>query len=275
MILIIRGHIRESFSTSRLRDFVKKIYIMNPELKIFIHTWSKFSNNISWRNIINYDIPVTEEIIYNYFYEIKNIIKHIIIDDDTNIELIGNTIGNINNGPMPIIGWKNYWYGKYKIIEYIHNNIDTNEMVINTRFDIMNVLPAYIIENKAFIKKNITSKSLFIKPIINNNNAEEIVIDFIKNNIGIKFTKNILLFNAECNGIDNIYVGNIETMYTLIHHFFYDLDNVLIENNNTVNQEKLVYRVNNQLFENSNETPQKSINIFNVVSKSQRKMIYI
>ena len=52
--------------------------------------------------------------------------ENIIIDDDATIQLIGNLNGNINNGPMPIIGWKNYWYGKYKIIEYkqIYNKIN-------------------------------------------------------------------------------------------------------------------------------------------------------
>ena len=241
MILIIRGHIRDSFSSTILRDFIKKIYKMNPDLKIFIHTWSIFSNNISWRDIKKYDVPVTEEIIYNYFYEIKDIIKHIIIDDDTQIELIGNKTGFINNGPMPLIGWKNYWYGKYQIIDYIYNNIESDEsdeLVLNTRFDIMNLLPSYILSNISFIETN-----------INIHNTEEIILDFIKNNIDVKFTKNILLFNAECHGIDNIYIGNIKTMYTLIRHFFYELDNILIENNDIIHQEKMVYRMNNQLFD--------------------------
>ena len=124
---------------------------------------------------------------------------------------------------MPIIGWKNYWYGKYKIIDYLYNmNINENEMIVNCRVDVMS----------------------------NSNSFDEaFIINFIKNNSKIIFTKNIFLFNDETNGIDNIYIGNINTQYKLINKFFYELDDILIKNNNTTNQERLVYRINNILFD--------------------------
>lgn len=223
MILIIRGHIRKSFEKKELYNLVKKLHIMIPDVKIFIHTWNIFSNNISWRKININNKSVNEKIIYDYFGDLKHLIKHIIIDDDSKIKLIGNLCGNINNGRMPIIGWKNYWYGKYKIIDYLHNiNIDENEMVVNCRFDVMN----------------------------NSNNLNEnIIVNFIKNNSKTIFTKNVFLYNCEKNGIDNIYIGNINTQYKLISKFFYELDYILIENNNTINQERLVYRINNILFD--------------------------
>jgi len=71
----------------------------------------------------------------------------------------------------------------------------------------------------------------------------------IKNNSKTIFTKNIFLFNHEHNGIDNIYIGNINTLYKLINKFFYELDDILIKNNKTINQERLVYRINNSLFD--------------------------
>jgi len=55
--------------------------------------------------------------------------------DDSKINLIGNLYGNINNGPMPIIGWKNYWYGKYKIINYLHENIENKVKLLNAAID--------------------------------------------------------------------------------------------------------------------------------------------
>lgn len=223
MILIIRGHIRQSFETKQLYNLVKELYIIFPDLKIFIHTWNIFSNNISWRNITINEQNVNDKIIYDYFDDLKHLVKHIIIDDDSKINLIGNLCGNINNGPMPIIGWKNYWYGKYKIIDYLYNiNIDENEMIINCRFDV----------------------------ISNSNNFDQaFIVNFIKNNSKTIFTKNIFLFNHEHNGIDNIYIGNINTLYKLINKFFYELDDILIKNNKTINQERLVYRINNSLFD--------------------------
>jgi len=124
---------------------------------------------------------------------------------------------------MPIIGWKNYWYGKHKIIDYLYNsNIDENEMIVNCRFDIM----------------------------CNSNSFDEnTIINFIKNNSKIVFTKNIFLFNDETHwGIDNIYIGNVNTMYKLTNKFFNDLDDILIKNNDVFHQEILVYRINNILF---------------------------
>ncbi len=223
MILVIRGHIRNAFETKNLYNLIKKLHDMFPSLKIFIHTWNIFANNISWRNINVNEQIVNDEIIYDYFDDIKHLIKKIIIDDDTNINLIGNLRGNINGGPMPIIGWKNYWYGKHQIIDYLYNsNIDKNEMLINCRFD-----------------------------VISNSNSfdEATIIDFIKNNTNIKFTKNIFMFEDENHcGIDNIYIGNVKTMYKLVNKFFYELDDILNKNNNTIHQEMLVYRINSVLF---------------------------
>ena len=224
MILIIRGHIRNSFETKNLHNLVKELHIIFPDLKIFIHTWNIFANNISWRDITINEQNVNDKIIYDYFDDLQHLIKNIIIDDDTKINLIGNLSGKINNGLMPIIGWKNYWYGKHKIIDYIYNiNTDDSEMIVNFRFDIFNN---------------------------SNNFNEEIIVNFIKNNSGIIFKKNIFLFDDDRHlGIDNIYIGNINTMYKLINKFFYELDDILIENNVTIHQEILVYRINNILFE--------------------------
>lgn len=223
MIIVIRGHIRNSFKTRELYNIVEKLYNIFPDLKIFIHTWNIFANNISWRTIdLNNDV-VNEEIIYNYFDKLSSCIKHIIIDDDTNINLIGNLNGTINNGPMPIIGWKNYWYGKYKIIDYINNQFNyEEEMIVNLRFDLM------------------CNSNYF---------NDELIFNFINNNSQIKFTKNVFLFDHECFGIDNIYIGNIYTMYKLTHIFYSELDDILSKNTDTINQEKLVYRINSKLFD--------------------------
>ena len=222
MIIVIRGHVRNSFETNQLYNFIEEVHNIYPDLKIFIHTWNIFANNISWRNIDVNSAQVNEERINNYFGKLSNCIKHIIIDNDKDIKLIGNLVGTINTGPMPIIGWKNYWYGKYKIIDYIYNEEKYDEeTVVNLRFDLFS----------------------------NSNNFDKnLIIDFIKKNNEINFTKNQFLFDYEANGIDNIYIGNINTMYKLTNNFFYELDDILCKNNNTRNQERLVYRINEQIF---------------------------
>jgi len=219
MILILRGHIRNSFDTNELYTLIKAIYTIFPDLKIFIHTWNVFSNNISWREITVNNTPVTFQTIFDYFKDLKVIIKGIMIDNDRTIPLIGKLDGNINGGPMKLIGWKNYWYGKYKIVEYLHGKINKEEMVINCRFDVLNNSNSFTVHS-------------IIKFIINNNTKN----------------KNTFLFEDETCGIDNIYMGTIETMYILSHKFHYNLDAILQKHNNVVNQEKLVFRINKELF---------------------------
>jgi len=223
MILILRGHIRESFNTKDLYNFIKDLYNKFTDLKIYIHTWNIFANNLSWRKIEKNNNIVNNKIIFNYFNDLKYLIKIIIIDDDSKINLIGNLNGNVGLSKMPLKGWKNYWYGKYNVINYIYNtNIDKNKFVINTRFD------------------------LFSNSCSSNFNYIQI-INFIKNNNKNLFIKNKFLIDKYCNGIDNIYIGNINTMYKLIHKFYYELDKILIDHNNYSNQEYLVFIVNSEI----------------------------
>ena len=246
MILILRGHIRNSFETKCLYNLIKKIHMICADLKIFIHTWNIFANNISWRNININEQPVNDKIIYEYFDDLKDLIQEIIIDDDNKINLIGNLNGNINNGPMPIIGWKNYWYGKHKILDYLYNkimdkNVDTitNETIDET-----------IDEN---IDENIDEMIINCRfDIISNSNSfcKEQVINFINKNSKTIFKKNIFIYNDEKHfGIDNIYLGNINTMYKLTNIFFNEFDDILVKHNDTIHQEFLVYRINNILFD--------------------------
>ena len=105
--------------------------------------------------------------------------------------------------------------GKY------NQNIYNTETVINFRFDILD-------NSNTFEKDKIYT--------------------FIKNNKNHTFTKNIFMFDYECNGIDNIYIGNTYTMYKLANTFYYNLDDILSKNTNTIHQERLVYRINLLLF---------------------------
>ena len=226
MILIIRGHIRNSFVSKELYNFVKELYTIFANLTIYIHTWNIFSNNISWRDIKTDDNIVEPSHIFYYFNDLKHLIKTIIIDDDSKIDLIGNLDGNVGKSKMPLKGWKNYWYGKYSIINYIYNtHTDKNEFVINTRFDLFSNSCSYNYDYAQIIK-------------------------FLKKNYRNVFTSNKFLRNEYFGGIDNIYIGNIDTMYTLISKFHKELDNILICNNSHADtgQEYFVFLLNTSLF---------------------------
>jgi len=221
-ILMIRGHIRDSFSNKQLYTLIKNINNSVPNLKIYIHTWNIFANSLSWRQVNpNYTL-VTENTIYEYFNDIAYLISKIIIDDDTKIKLIGNLENKICG--VSKIGWKNYWYGKFKLIEYIYNQrINQNSLIINLRFDVLT--------NSCPIKSND-------------------ILNLINNNKNTKFNKNVFLKDDFYVGIDNFYLGNIITMYKLISYFYYNLDSILKMIVEFKNQEQLVFIINNYLFKN-------------------------
>jgi hypothetical protein len=222
MILVLRGHIRDAFNNEDLYNLVSRIYLLIPHLEIFIHTWSIKQNNISWRRINKDDTPINTDIIKNYFKNLTTLIKHIIIDDDTTIPIKGNTEGVINRGHMPILGWKNYWYGKYQIINYIFmNEINHEKLVVNTRFDVLS--------------------GRF--PLEANN-----IINFIEGQGKEPKETNKFISDVNGYGIDNIYIGSINTQYKLIHHFHENLDLIIQNNRSTNEQEFLVFKENAKLF---------------------------
>ena len=234
-ILFLRGHIRNSFSDNNLYLLVKGIYNIYENLEIVISTFNIVQNNISWRKIDSINVEVDETFINNYFKDLSHLIKIKIITDDSKINLIGNLTGNVANSKAPLIGWKNYWYSKFKGIEYINNNYkNKNIHVLNLRFDIFN--------NSNNIHKN------YILKLLHEN----------KNTI---FKKNIFYKNYECPGIDNIYMGSIFTQYKLISKFYYKLDDILKKCDKKLrNQEFLVFRENKSLF-----LSRKRLNIYKIM----------
>ena len=220
MKIILRGHIRNSFNDKRLYDLLHNILKLTGSLEIYIHTWNIYQNSLSWRPIKENRNVVDESIIYSYFGDLKPYIKIVIIDDDEKIHLIGKTDGILKNTPRtPLIGWKRYWYGKFKIIEHLYNSYsDKSETILNTRFDIL-------------CNSN---------PI----NREDI-LKFVEENKDKKFTKNKFL-KVMGGGMDNIYFGSINTQYILTYHFHYDLENIV--NNSKELQEATVLEKNNLLF---------------------------
>jgi hypothetical protein len=220
MKIILRGHIRNSFDDKRLYDLLHQILKITGSLEIYMHTWNIYQNSLSWRPLKENKNVVNESIIYSYFDDLKPYIKMLIIEDDEKICLIGKTNGILHNTPRtPLIGWKRYWYGKFKIIEYVYNNYtDKNETILNIRWDIL-----------------CNSNPL---------NRQDI-IKFIQENKDQKFTKNKLL-KVTGGGVDNIYLGSINTQYILAYHFHHHLDDIVTKSKEA--QEGTVLEKNNLLF---------------------------
>jgi hypothetical protein len=218
IIIILRGHIRNSFDNDKLYNLIKKISL-NYNISIYIHTWNIQQSNISWREVEQINNIIKTDMIHNYFKDLSFTIKNIIIDDDTEIELIGNTIGTI--GPKcPIIGWKRYIYCLYKIIDHV-KNYSTEEFILNIRFDIL-------------------SNSIEM--------TETQIINFVNKNINNQFKKNRFIYDNLNYGLDNAFCGNSFTIYKLCKYFNEDLDAIISKYKYIQNQEYLLFIENELIF---------------------------
>jgi len=166
---------------------------------------------------------VTEESIRAYFQDVP--IRHIQIDNDTDLPLIGNQEGTIWGGSMPLLGWKRYWYNQHAAIEYVHQlaTYSDNATVLNLRFDVL--------KNSNHVHYPLGQIHAFVRHYRNQT-----------------FTKNRFIRDKEWWGIDNMYIGSMFTMRILIRAFHYHLDDILKQNEGTVHAEYLVYRINEKLF---------------------------
>jgi hypothetical protein len=220
MILILRGHIRNSFETPELRILVHEMHKLDPTLHIYIHTWNVVSNNLSWRPMPLNPTPVTPTLIRTYFGELAKCIQHIMIEDDSNIKLIGNISGNICKTKMPVQGWKNYWYGQYQILKHLQTKHLPKQTIINTRFDVLS-------NSVSFEKYDI--------------------LHFIQENKENQFTKNKFMFETKQVGMDNLYLGNLTTMLSLVTMFHYHLDEIQVKYPFITNQEHLSFFMNEDI----------------------------
>ena len=212
--VIIRGHIRESFQTQILYNFLKKLKSLYY-IDLYLHTWHKSEARISWRKLSPNMFDINQELIKKYLKDIN--FNKLIIDNDYNIDIVGNKEGKV--GMMPLIGWKRMWYGKYQIINYVNNQNIEYDATLNFRWD------NFICQSS---KKIITDNAILY-------NIKKYLLMTDPTN-KIYFIKDSLFY-----GIDNYYIGKIKQIYALAHKFNFDLDNLMRNYLQYSNQEFLVY----------------------------------
>ena len=208
----IRGHIRNSFNTDRLKNFVELLKLHFPNIKFILQTWKhkECKSNESWRQINEDNTIISKQMIEKYFKD-EIITKHCLIIDEESIKLVGSTNGRIGVGPCPKQGWKNMWYGIYKGLEHLDIN-SPNNVIVSFRYDYFDIDQRLGID-------------------------EEKIIQFIKNNLD---NKNIQFIQYKTDGTDNLYLGRYNKIKALIEKFHFKLDDILNMNKTIYHQEYLV-----------------------------------
>jgi len=220
MKIVIRGHIRNSFTTDELYNLLK--YLSEKyDIQIYIHTWNKKQNNVSWRAIENDPTEITNDTIEAYFKDLFKFVREIIIEDDSNIELYGNVDGKLASSKTNLLGWKRYIYGQYRAVKHVYDTSDdTNEFLLNIRFDLFT--------------------NSFVFP-------RDEITKFIDANYGINRTNNMFMREGFYCGIDNIIFGSVKSQYNLVSTIHFGLDTILGNNKTLQNPEFVVPLANDML----------------------------
>jgi len=222
MKIVIRGHIRNSFATDELYTLLKCLS-EKYDICIYIHTWNKKQNSISWRTIEDDPTEITNDTIKLYFKDLFKFVHEIIIEDDMDIELHGNLDGKLTSSKTNILGWKRYIYGQYRIIKYVYDTSDDkDELLVNMRFDLF------------------TNSYIF---------PYDEITKFIDTNYGITHTNNVFMREGKYCGVDNIIIGSVSTNYKLVSAIHFSLDSIIDDNKSLQNPEFIV-PIANDMFVN-------------------------
>lgn len=211
-IVLLRGHIRTGFDTDQLYIFLRLLNTISP-LTIYVHTWDVQQNSLSWRRIEDNPTPITSDKITAYLRDLAPCVKHIRIDPDGSLPIVGNTEGKVVSSLIPIRGWKNMWAGKHTMLEHIYAENDPRALIINTRFDL-------------FSNSNNLNSSALIR--------------FFRDCIAIQPKTIAFLQNVPFNGCDNFYIGTVFAMHKLAQHFYTNLDHICTLYPAIINPERLV-----------------------------------
>jgi hypothetical protein len=225
--VVLRGHVRDSFSDNRLKTLLDNISKHN-QVDIYIHTWNENEAKLSWRELDRSGVKeVNRKTIDNYLGDMAHNISACDIDDDENIELIGCTEGKICFSRSPILSWKKMWYGKNKVCQQLIKSNVEYELVINIRFDYFQCQSTWGLDL-----------------------SEEHLLNTMDGCLKKGLLEKIhFLGRRKCAGIDNCYMGTKQQVFDVAKHFHENLDDIMQKYSRCNVQEYMVfYYVNNNYY---------------------------
>ena len=218
--IVLRGHVRDSFSTNKLYRFLKRLTQIY-DTEFYIHTWSVKQVSMSWRPIKDDPEEITEDTVKSYFRDLAKNIKIIFVDNDSDARINGSTEGNIASSRTPKLGWKRYVYGQLRILEHLYLvSKDENEFLLNTRFDLFS--NSYVF-------------------------AFDDVVRFVVGARAIpSLRENVFMRDGMYCGVDNIIAGTIKSNYELIE-ILHDAIDELIDAKPDIKNPEFFFPIANEL----------------------------
>ena len=266
---------KDTLETNTLKSYIGVISVYY-EVDLYISTWSQteVSHDHTWRttpsrrpndphHFLLQQRPTSASQIQNYFADLNiNIKKILVLNDDSKLELHGNTEGFVASGRCPRIGWKKMWYGIYAGIRSIVSENDEYDAILNTRFDI-NELPSNLVlganPQKMLIR---TLWGLDVFTDTDDPWPEEMLFVGWAEKPAHKYTNHrkrrlfrhpkrhkrrklcnpprVVSLNTYQMGVDNLCVGTLNSMTMISKEFHFNLERVERLDSRTVHQEYLV-----------------------------------
>lgn len=222
---LLRGHIRNSFNDKRLLNMIEGLS-SNYELSVYIHTWNIVQSSLSWKRIDEIKLSVDEDFVRSYFKNINNVIKVVFIEDDTKIKLHGNVEGFIGRTACPVRAWKNMYYGKFQLVNYVASATQAKEVAVQARLDVMS--------NQFSMCQKEIEKFIHTNSFDISRGGDEERMRFLRMHPFL--------------GIDNIYMATVEDMQSFINYMYFDMDRILHVHRGTRHQEHISFHERKSIF---------------------------
>lgn len=273
--VLLRGHIRDSFASQRLNEFLHKIQeIFSAD--IFIQTWAETDTDTTWdvgelkevrgRKTTDMTNPIVDQIHAYLTEEVIDATKKIDILDENKLKIIGNIEGNISETLCPTIGWKRMWAGIYTAFksmdDYKKENKVKYDAIINLRFDLfqddlINFMNRLLPEGMEHMHPDTYSRKIMLTAIeaVKHRTRDDEVskstkqalnyffqesnFETIKQQLAGKIKHQPIILAFRDIGCDNFIVSNYESQKILVENFYFRLDEMLEKLTPTAHQERL------------------------------------
>ena len=136
MKLILRGHIRNSFTNDTLKNLFASLLDKIPNIKVYVHSWNVVQSSLSWRGMEEDRTEVTPDMVAEYL-DVGENLRRVVVEDDRNVRVPGRATGTVASTPCPIKGYKLMFYGMMRGSELVLEDSDPEELVVQTRFDML------------------------------------------------------------------------------------------------------------------------------------------
>mmetsp|Transcript_49070 Transcript_49070/g.116781 ORF Transcript_49070/g.116781 Transcript_49070/m.116781 type:complete len:477 (+) Transcript_49070:114-1544(+) len=221
--VVIKGHLRNSLSTSKLRDMLFELrrQLAPRPMHLFIETWDWTEAKKSWRSLDSKRSATRREQLQQYFAEFYVRTLNIHCESAVPAFLQGSTTGNVGGSQAPKFNWKHWIWLLWQGTQSVRASGVPYGAVIHTRFD--------------WLEERVMK--WMVRPDQEKWDAEAAVLAL---RACVAQAQPRSLAFLSCTGCDNLFVGGLEACAALSERLQKQLDEVIAVSPTMPHQEQYV-----------------------------------